>query len=222
MQRYFFITMTILALMVLVACRKDSISPGRQILPPDQQPLLEITPLTDTTILLPHNTAFLKGTLAGNSIANPKVEWKKISGPDTGSIENAFILETRAVNLVAGTYAFSLTVSNSPRITVRDTMQVQVMPDTSGYTREKIFDNLLWVSPMGSTTRIYAPEIILSGIPFRVLAKTTAGWDIVHPIQIYADNLPFKYYYQLYEKEMIIYTQVVPEYELTSAIKIQY
>ncbi len=83
----------------------------------------------DVTITLPTNSTSLNGSLSNDPDGTiTTYAWVKISGPATGSVNNASSAVATAVNLVEGVYQFQLTVTDNSGATDRDTMQVTVNP----------------------------------------------------------------------------------------------
>lgn len=82
----------------------------------------------DTLIALPVNTITLKGiaTDADGTITN--YAWNKISGPSSGSINNANSSTTVVTSLVQGIYKFELRVTDNLGAVGLDTIQVTVNP----------------------------------------------------------------------------------------------
>lgn len=212
----------LLSLAIIISCGKDRIKAGSHLSKSHTAKVFDIEPLRDITLFLPTRTTVLSFTYSANYNPEISIEWKKISGPDNGNIKNPNAREAQFVNLEGGTYKIALQVSiPSLGIQHRDTMLVEVI-DADKLKNERIFDNLHWVSPMGSTAEVIAPEIFSSGRPILVFAKTVNGWDTVPSIQIYGDHLPYPYYYQRYFNHIVMYTQTVPWHELTSAVKVRY
>jgi len=81
----------------------------------------------DQTITLPASKANLNGSGSSdpdNNITN--YEWTKISGPSTITVANANSIQTIVSQLVAGTYAFELTVTDSYGLFSKDTSTIVV------------------------------------------------------------------------------------------------
>ncbi len=84
---------------------------------------------TTANITLPVNSAALTVTASstdGGTISS--YSWVKTSGPATGSITNATTANATAINLVAGTYVFTVTVTASNALTCTKTTTVTVNP----------------------------------------------------------------------------------------------
>jgi|GEM_PF-6184249 hypothetical protein len=209
------------SLVIMTGCKKDHIKSGPHLsttYPPRE---FAVSPLRDITHFLPNRTVNLFFKYVTNYHPEISIEWKKISGPAEGYINNTHEKETQIVDLVKGTYHIALHVTNSYGVQHRDTMIIEVV-DPGDLKNEKIFDDLHWVSPMGSTAEVIAPEIFSSGNPILVFAQMVNGWDTVPPIQSYEAGLPYPYYYQRYENHIVMYSELVPWFDLTSAIKVIY
>jgi hypothetical protein len=81
---------------------------------------------SDTTIILPANTAILNASLSTDPDNNIKsYQWTKISGPIC-NIANTNAAQTQVTNLTAGVYIFELKVIDAGDLFDKDTMQVNV------------------------------------------------------------------------------------------------
>ena len=80
----------------------------------------------DQTITLPTNSVNLDGTGADEDGTIASYQWTKISGPNSGSINNGNSSSATATNLSAGTYRFELTVTDNKGAIAKDTVQVTV------------------------------------------------------------------------------------------------
>ncbi|OJW53603.1 MAG: hypothetical protein BGO55_00545 [Sphingobacteriales bacterium 50-39] len=76
---------------------------------------------------LPKDSATLTGTASGNSGATiTSTSWSQVSGPNTATIRTPSSLSTVVAGLIAGTYTFKLTATDSNSQTANDTVTVTV------------------------------------------------------------------------------------------------
>ena len=217
--------MAALILLSLTGCRKDLESPQNMPsqLPPGTYISPRIGPLSDTSINLPYNWAMLGASITNGSNNNFRsVEWRNISGPSNVTITNRFSLRSPVTGFHEGVYHFEIKVTDYIGETQIDSMKITVNPDMFNNSREEIFNDLVWVWPMGSTATIYSSQLFSPGKSLKVFARTRAGWDLVYPIHMFDEQLPHEYYFELQVGKMVIYTQLVPHWDLSSAIKVQY
>ncbi|PWV55802.1 PKD domain-containing protein [Chitinophaga sp. S165] len=81
------------------------------------------------TITLPTNTVTLDGKASADADGSiSKYEWKKVSGPAGGAIATATAVKTNITSLIAGTYVFSLTVTDNKNATNTASVTVKVNP----------------------------------------------------------------------------------------------
>ncbi len=221
-------TICLVSTLILISstgCRKNLETPGSlpSLLPPGSYITPQIGPLSDTTITLPYNWAMLGAGVTNGSNNNFRsVEWRKISGPSNVTITNRFSLRTPVTGLQEGVYHFEILATDHIGETQIESMKITVKPDTLNNSKEVIFTDLVWVSPMGSTATLYSPQLFSPGKGLKVFARTRAGWDLVYPIHMFDEQLPHEYYFELQVGKMVIYTQLVPHWDLSSAIKVQY
>jgi parallel beta-helix repeat protein len=103
----------------------DSITVKVNAAPANKPPVSN--PGSGVTITLPTNTA----TLDGKASADPdgsisQYLWKKVSGPKAGAITQATAATTTVTGLTAGSYVFSLTVTDNRKATSTSTVTVTV------------------------------------------------------------------------------------------------
>lgn len=82
----------------------------------------------DSTIALPQNSIMLDGSRSydKNGYIN-SYAWKQLNGPSSSVLQNAAAAQTMAGGLVAGRYAFELTVADSGGAVSKDTVKITVM-----------------------------------------------------------------------------------------------
>ncbi len=84
---------------------------------------------TDQVIVIPRDSALLNGSLSmdpDGSIVS--YQWKKISGPVSGSFRNSGAVQTWIWGLDTGTYVFQLKVIDNGGLSAMDTVQIKVNP----------------------------------------------------------------------------------------------
>ncbi len=84
---------------------------------------------SNQTITLPTNSVTLNGSGSsdpGGSITS--YLWRRVSGPNTYNLTTANSVSTSATGLVAGTYQFSLLVTDNSSLSDLDTVQITVNP----------------------------------------------------------------------------------------------
>ncbi len=123
----------------------------------------------DQTVILPVNTVSLNGS---GSYANGTIEsysWIQISGPKISSIEFPDASVTETGSLVAGSYAFELTITDNSGAISRDTMVVNV--EEPGYNPD-LLDNSLRIYP-NPVVRTATLEINTSQVNSKLLVIIT-------------------------------------------------
>ncbi len=93
---------------------------------PNQPPVVSAG--SGQTITLPTNTINLKGTATDASGTITAYAWTQTSGPNTANISSPAALKTSVSGLVAGTYVFTLKVSDSEGLSATSTVTVIVNP----------------------------------------------------------------------------------------------
>ncbi|PSL20356.1 PKD domain-containing protein [Chitinophaga ginsengisoli] len=103
----------------------------------------------DITITLPTNTVTLNASASSDADGSiSKYAWKKLSGPTAGTITNAAVATTSVTGLTAGTYIFTLTVTDNKAATDMDSIIVKVNPAVA---------NKIPVANAGTNTSITLP-----------------------------------------------------------------
>ncbi|MBS1921515.1 MAG: tandem-95 repeat protein [Bacteroidetes bacterium] len=82
----------------------------------------------DQNITLPTNSVTLSGTGTDTDGTITAYRWRKISGPNSGSISNSNSAITTVTGLIQGVYQYELRVTDNNGAYGRDTMQVTVNP----------------------------------------------------------------------------------------------
>jgi parallel beta-helix repeat protein len=109
------------------------------------------------TVTLPTNTVTLDGKASADADgAISKYQWKKVSGPAGGVIATATAVKTNITSLLAGTYVFSLTVTDNKNATNTASVTVKVNPAAP---------NKAPVASAGANTSITLPTntVVLDG-----------------------------------------------------------
>ena len=95
----------------------------------------------DIEMVLPMNKTQLSGTGTDSDGTITAYRWTKIDGPVTYSLSSATSSKTNLTNLVEGTYAFQLTVTDNAGASGYDTVLVTVKPDTRKRSTATLFPN---------------------------------------------------------------------------------
>jgi hypothetical protein len=93
---------------------------------PNQAPTANAGP--DQNITLPTNSVTLAGSGADPDGSITAYRWRKISGPNSGSISNIYSATTTVSGLAQGVYKYELRVTDNNGAYGRDTVQVTVNP----------------------------------------------------------------------------------------------
>ncbi len=90
---------------------------------------------SNQTITLPTNSASLSGTAAGtNGATISTYAWTQLSGPSTAGISSAGLAATNVTGLIAGSYTFTLTVTDNNGLTNSANVTVTVNPANTAPT----------------------------------------------------------------------------------------
>ncbi|HEY4785607.1 MAG TPA: discoidin domain-containing protein, partial [Bacteroidales bacterium] len=82
---------------------------------------------TNQTITLPANSVILDGSASTDPDGTiTAYAWSQVNGPNTGTITNGNAVKATVSNLVAGTYTFSLTVTDNTGLTASNTVTITV------------------------------------------------------------------------------------------------
>ena len=170
MRKYSIHLVTIIFLIAGIAsCKKDI--PGNQ----ENNKVPKVNAGLDMKIQLPQNFTSLYGSFYNADRAFKKVEWRKVSGPDSCIIVDKDSLITVVSNLREGIYEFELTVTDKMNLSGKDSVKVEVLSE-----HERIYKNLVWIFPwyaaLEVTNIISLP--IPTGTPIKVfvLRDNTSKW----------------------------------------------
>jgi major membrane immunogen (membrane-anchored lipoprotein) len=83
---------------------------------------------SDQSVTLPANSVTLSGSGADKDGSIVSYQWAKISGPNSGAINNANSASATVTNLVEGNYQFVLTAQDNEGAIAKDTVKVIVNP----------------------------------------------------------------------------------------------
>ncbi|HEY4147758.1 MAG TPA: PKD domain-containing protein, partial [Chitinophagaceae bacterium] len=90
---------------------------------------------SNQTITLPTNSASLSGTAAGtNGATISTYAWTQLSGPSTAGISSSGLIGTNVTGLIAGSYTFTLTVTDNNGLTNSSNVTVTVNPANTAPT----------------------------------------------------------------------------------------
>jgi hypothetical protein len=108
----------------------------------------------DFYVVLPADSATLKGKVIDDQSDIVYQGWKKISGPASHIIDNPGSLQTKVRNLVKGRYEFELAVRDKGGLTGMDTVIVDVDEQIIPASGELIFKDLKWIFPWYATIEV--------------------------------------------------------------------
>ena len=126
-------------------CKKDSIAPGVPIVPIPENTAPHASAGEDIFVWSPSYLITLRGSYSDNENNVKKVNWAKISGPNSYRIENEDSLSTKIDGLEEGAYLFELTITDNMNLRDRDMVAVYV-GKLSANANEIIFNDLAWNS----------------------------------------------------------------------------
>jgi hypothetical protein len=149
----------------------------------------------DMIIELHQNFTVLQGGFYNADRSFKKVEWRKVSGPDSCIIVDKDSLKTVVSNLREGVYEFELTVTDKMNLYGKDSVRVEVVKPKQ-QSSEIIFKNLVWTFPWYNTLEIkniytYIP----TGTPIKVFVQrdNASEWKEASPESNNVSNV-YEYY----------------------------
>ncbi len=164
----------------LVACKKDPpVNQENNRINSDVNTAPVANAGLDMKIELPQNFTVLQGGFYNADRNFKKVEWRKVSGPDSCIIEDKDSLKTVVSNLREGVYEFELTVTDKMNLYGKDSVKVEVVKrqQISSDTvivreHEIIFKNLVWDFPWYNTLEVKnIHTYIPTGTPMKVFVQ---------------------------------------------------
>ena len=148
----------------------------------------------DMKIDIPQNFTVLQGGFYNTNHNFKKVEWRKVSGPDSCIIVDKDSLKTVIANLREGVYEFELTVTDNMNLSGKDSVRVEVVKHQQ-LSSEIIFKNLVWTFPWYNTlevTHIY--NYIPIGSPIKVFVQRNNTSEWIEASNSYNVNNRYEYF----------------------------
>jgi len=191
----------VLAVFLFSSCKK--VAEDNQQLNNQQFNAPNLAPIaqagTDISIVLPENEIFLNGGYYDAERNVKTIEWTKLSGPDSFSIENRNELNTRVSNLHEGVYQFELVVIDHLDEIGKDIVTITVKPASTIEIQngEVIYRNLNWTFPWYAALELeniytYVP----TGKTVKVFVKRDSqiDWEEVPLVSYAGTATPFEYF----------------------------
>ncbi|NLU95838.1 PKD domain-containing protein [Chitinophaga sp. Ak27] len=109
---------------------------------------------SDITITLPVNYTTLDGAASSAASGNTLTAyaWKKLSGPTGGTLVTPAVVKSNVTGLLAGTYVYTLTVTDNKGLTSTDTINVKVNPAANKPPVANAGANIQVQLPVSTTT----------------------------------------------------------------------
>lgn len=201
MKKMLLITLQVLS--VLAGCKKEQNLPVPSTtpapIPPAPTGMYSYVPQAfagpDFYVVLPGDSALLLGRAADDSLDTLRYNWKKISGPASCVIVGPHLLESKATDLVKGTYRFELTVADQVGLSDSDTISVDVEdPYPVPASNELIVGNLHWIFPWYASVEV---KDIHRYPPVRkvfIQRHNDGTWVEVSPLSLDWTNRTYEYF----------------------------
>ena len=147
-------------------------------------------------IELPQNFTVLQGGFYNADRNVKKVEWRKVSGPDSCIIVDKDSLKTVVSNLREGVYEFELTVTDKMNLYGKDSVKVEVVKPQQ-LSSEIIFKNIVWIFPWYPSLEINnIHTYIPTGTPIKVFVRrgNASEWKEATPIANNVNSSVYEYF----------------------------
>lgn len=128
----------------------------------------------DTIIDLPASSVLLSGAAStdpGGSIVG--YSWRQVSGPSSSTLNNAYNPKVTVSALVAGTYIYSLKVTNNEGLTSNDSVSVEVIQP--GALKANAGSNITLTLPLDSTVLNGSQSVDSAGVVSSYLWTYSSG-----------------------------------------------
>jgi len=189
------------ALALITAISNFSCTKERPLPPTPVQPVIQNTAPKvyaglDMKIELPQNFTVLQGGFYNADRNVKKVEWRKVSGPDSCIIVDKDSLKTVVSNLREGVYEFELTVTDKMNLYGKDSVRVEVVKRQQ-LSSEIIFKNLVWDDPWGPSLEIKnISTYIPTGTPIKVFVQrdNASEWKEATPLSNNVNSSVYEYF----------------------------
>jgi hypothetical protein len=200
----------VVVVITLVSCKKDNFSKGIIELP--RLPVANAG--SDTIIALP--STIIK--LSGNASYDPdgtinNYQWRKISGPAQGSINNSQDVEVTANNLVKGKYFFELKVTDNSNLSATDTIIVTVTQIVANSGPDQDIS-----VPTDSTTLDGTGSFDDAGMPLNFLWRQISGSNV--SLNSPSEKKTTIYFGQagIYQFELLVWNNYGSAYDTTTVM----
>ncbi len=158
----------------------------------------------DKNVYLPADSVMLSGSITGGGTIT-SINWRKLTGPSSFTIQSATSAATKVSGLVIGTYTFEFSVTDNRGVTSRDTLSVNVstiLPvKLSSFTGYRAGDkvNLKWVTESEINTSHYVIERSSDGRVFSTIGEVASLNSASQTVYNFVDQSPLagRNYYRL-------------------------